>query len=243
MDALFDDPTFMALSPIQMIEYLLRFNMSQPDPIPELTSVLSDFHRMYEDNVPTSIIELVMVSYHNYIQQVKEQVEKIEKHLQVSVREDKMDGQCSICMKEYGKNESIGTLDCRHEFHQVCVKNFLLRQSFFIFENFAFDIIYIDMFDETWTQEKLFMNARALIEGLGSMDAMNFTDTMYGNIRASKVVVVWKGTNHKKLKMWIHGSGLKLKNKKDDFQDLGEIKDEKLPSSHKSEMKASPTQC
>ncbi|GKE39960.1 hypothetical protein Tco_1463365 [Tanacetum coccineum] len=45
MDALFDDPTFMALSPIQMIEYLLRFNMSQPDPIPELTSVLSDFHR------------------------------------------------------------------------------------------------------------------------------------------------------------------------------------------------------
>ncbi|GKE15811.1 hypothetical protein Tco_1423388 [Tanacetum coccineum] len=48
MDALFDDPTFMALSPIQMIEYLLRFNMSQPDPIPELTSVLSDFHRMYE---------------------------------------------------------------------------------------------------------------------------------------------------------------------------------------------------
>ncbi|GKE22991.1 hypothetical protein Tco_1434503 [Tanacetum coccineum] len=98
-------------------------------------------------------------------------------------------------------------------------------QSFFIFENFAFDIIYIDMFDETWTQEKLFMNARALIEGLGSMDAMNFTDTMYGNIRASKVVVVWKGTNHKKLKMWIHGSGLKLKNKKDDFQDLGEVLD------------------
>ncbi|GJX37285.1 zinc finger, RING/FYVE/PHD-type containing protein [Tanacetum coccineum] len=129
MDALFDDPTFMALSPIQMIEYLLRFNMSQPDPILELTSVLSDFHRMYEDNVPTSIIELVMVSYHNYIQQVKEQVEKIEKHLQVSVREDKMDGQCSICMKEYGKNESIGTLDCRHEFHQVCVKNFLLRKN------------------------------------------------------------------------------------------------------------------
>nr|GEU95859.1 reverse transcriptase domain-containing protein [Tanacetum cinerariifolium] len=69
MDALFDDPTFMALSPIQMIECLQRVNMSRPDPIPRLTNLLSDLHSMFKNNVPDSQIKLVLAIIFKDIQQ------------------------------------------------------------------------------------------------------------------------------------------------------------------------------
>ncbi|PWA89090.1 Zinc finger, RING/FYVE/PHD-type [Artemisia annua] len=116
MDHLRDDPTFMALSSIQKIEYLQRLNMSESHLNPASASrarMLSGLQCMLENNVPLSYITPRIV----------------DRHLQASVRHDKMDGECIICMREYEKNERIGTLDCRHEFHADCVTDWLLRKN------------------------------------------------------------------------------------------------------------------
>ncbi|PWA78403.1 zinc finger, RING/FYVE/PHD-type [Artemisia annua] len=132
----------MALSPIEMIEYLQRLHMSEPHPNPAIACVLARLHHMLEDNVPLSLMADILTD--GFLQEEEEEergnnndnggsglsTEKISKHLQVSVRHDKMDGECIICLREYEKNERIGTLDnCRHEFHADCVKDWLLRKN------------------------------------------------------------------------------------------------------------------
>ncbi|PWA99709.1 zinc finger, RING/FYVE/PHD-type [Artemisia annua] len=119
---------------MEMIESLQRLN-SEPHPNPAIAHVLSGLHHMLENNIPLSMLPDILTD--EFLQEEEERgnnhnnggsglsTEKISKHLQVSVRHEK----CTLCTREYEKNEMIATLDCGHAFHSYCVKDWLLRKN------------------------------------------------------------------------------------------------------------------
>ncbi|KAK9063853.1 hypothetical protein SSX86_017725 [Deinandra increscens subsp. villosa] len=36
---------------------------------------------------------------------------------------------CSICLEEFGENEKVGMLECRHKFHSECITSWLLSKN------------------------------------------------------------------------------------------------------------------
>ncbi|GLT50134.1 hypothetical protein SLA2020_236420 [Shorea laevis] len=36
---------------------------------------------------------------------------------------------CSVCQDEYGEGDLLGKLDCRHDYHFECIKQWLLRKN------------------------------------------------------------------------------------------------------------------
>ncbi|RRT69007.1 hypothetical protein B296_00021848 [Ensete ventricosum] len=36
---------------------------------------------------------------------------------------------CCICQEEYVEGEDLGTLDCGHDFHSVCIKQWLMHKN------------------------------------------------------------------------------------------------------------------
>lgn len=61
--------------------------------------------------------------------------EKIMKHMKQSkyfltIREDQADQEpCSVCQEEYKEGDDLGTLDCGHDFHTECVKQWLAQKN------------------------------------------------------------------------------------------------------------------
>ncbi|GJU08562.1 hypothetical protein Tco_1124992 [Tanacetum coccineum] len=58
---LLEDPTFMALNPLEMVEYLERLNLSDSPPSPARANLLSGLRRMFENNAPLSQVCLVLL--------------------------------------------------------------------------------------------------------------------------------------------------------------------------------------
>ena len=52
--------------------------------------------------------------------------EYISELLHVSTIQGKMDDVCPICLGEYEENETIWTLQCEHQYHEECIKGWLL---------------------------------------------------------------------------------------------------------------------
>ncbi|TMW91771.1 hypothetical protein EJD97_013902 [Solanum chilense] len=47
----------------------------------------------------------------------------------ISGDHDMVDEACAICLIEYNEKDTIGTLQCGHEFHVECIKKWLMRKK------------------------------------------------------------------------------------------------------------------
>ncbi|XP_073019765.1 probable E3 ubiquitin-protein ligase RHG1A isoform X1 [Primulina eburnea] len=54
---------------------------------------------------------------------------KSRKHVSIRAENSVDTEPCSICREEYDEGEDIGTLDCGHDFHQECIKQWLMQKN------------------------------------------------------------------------------------------------------------------
>ncbi|KZV54565.1 hypothetical protein F511_01363 [Dorcoceras hygrometricum] len=54
---------------------------------------------------------------------------KTHKHVNVRAENPVETELCSICREEYAEGEDVGTLECGHNFHQECIKQWLMRKN------------------------------------------------------------------------------------------------------------------
>ncbi|XP_075484277.1 putative E3 ubiquitin-protein ligase RHG1A isoform X2 [Primulina tabacum] len=54
---------------------------------------------------------------------------KTRKHVNIRTENSVDTDPCSICREEYDEGEDIGTLDCGHDFHQECIKQWLMHKN------------------------------------------------------------------------------------------------------------------
>ncbi|GJZ19841.1 E3 ubiquitin protein ligase MBR1-like protein [Tanacetum coccineum] len=127
-----DDPSVMALSPIEMIEHFDRISMSKPRPNLLRADEILSLHEMLENNDPLSKIvlkaNLLTLIYENDVD-----ISQIANRLRLEHEREKFSKRhgecCTICMQEYEINERIWTLDCRHEFHTDCISKWVLCKN------------------------------------------------------------------------------------------------------------------
>ncbi|KAK1416353.1 hypothetical protein QVD17_32144 [Tagetes erecta] len=55
--------------------------------------------------------------------------EEISKLLHVYTAQGKIGDNCCICLCEYEKNEKMGSLECGHQYHEECIKRWLLSKN------------------------------------------------------------------------------------------------------------------
>ena len=63
------------------------------------------------------LFDIIIKKYKNY---------KIEKNLLLPINiEDIKENECSICLEEYNRDKDIIKLNCNHEYHRKCIKEWL----------------------------------------------------------------------------------------------------------------------
>ncbi|XP_073118589.1 probable E3 ubiquitin-protein ligase RHG1A isoform X2 [Henckelia pumila] len=54
---------------------------------------------------------------------------KTRRHVDIRAENSVETEPCSICREEYNEGEGIGTLECGHDFHQECIKQWLMQKN------------------------------------------------------------------------------------------------------------------
>lgn len=50
-------------------------------------------------------------------------------YVTVASRSQESDMKCSICQEEYVEEDDLGSLDCGHAYHRVCIRQWLLQKN------------------------------------------------------------------------------------------------------------------
>ncbi|KAK9063854.1 hypothetical protein SSX86_017726 [Deinandra increscens subsp. villosa] len=109
------------------------------DPTPENPSFHSpSVSRAFEEFLDETLILLNLEAADSSLQDGPSgsglSEETISEHLHVYTTQGKIaDGEeaetCTICLDEFGENEKVGMLECRHKFHSECITSWLLSKN------------------------------------------------------------------------------------------------------------------
>ncbi|KAK3170517.1 hypothetical protein Dsin_032726 [Dipteronia sinensis] len=55
---------------------------------------------------------------------------KQKKYMATEIETPSNQEPCCVCQEEYGDGDDLGTLDCGHDFHRDCIKQWLMQKTY-----------------------------------------------------------------------------------------------------------------